>query len=276
MVVNWKDSQSTDRLVAAIIAAHPDLKLNYQAIATYFGQAATYDAVEGRFRRYRKMSDELKKEAFAQGITHPPKGRGSGGSTPRTPRVARGITKSASTGKGRKDTRSNLTSPTRHPVHRGMSSLDAICLDGDTSNDEKKDINGKTETNSAWKEPAKFPHSGQGGAAVLGQGNLDVEIVDAPVPVQPAGAMFPKPEERENVTSNVSSFPAFGSVKGKERADCAFPSTVPPMGLSRTSTALGQTDMSDDPFYQADLFFPTNNAGYPTDSMYFDEYDGTA
>ena len=34
--VDWKSSESTTRLVAAILAAHPELKLNYTGQFTYF------------------------------------------------------------------------------------------------------------------------------------------------------------------------------------------------------------------------------------------------
>lgn len=59
-------------------------------MATMFGQGATYDAIESRFRRYRKIADELKSEAQARGvdISH-------AGAVPRTPRGPRSrVTKS--------------------------------------------------------------------------------------------------------------------------------------------------------------------------------------
>lgn len=53
-------------------------------MATMFGQGATYDAIEGRFRRYRKIADELRVEAQARGVDV-----SRAGAVPRTPRGPR-------------------------------------------------------------------------------------------------------------------------------------------------------------------------------------------
>lgn len=53
-------------------------------MATMFGQGATYDAIEGRFRRYRKIADELRSEAHARGVDV-----SRAGAVPRTPRGPR-------------------------------------------------------------------------------------------------------------------------------------------------------------------------------------------
>ncbi|KAF9886626.1 hypothetical protein FE257_011266 [Aspergillus nanangensis] len=140
-MVNWKASDATDRLVAAMIAAHPSIKLDYKAMAVMFGQEATYDAIEGRFRRYRKMAEDLKAEASSQGVTDLSRGRGSNstGSTPRTPRGPRGgITKPGSSGRSRKSQASqNMTSPSKRGKRSGMSVMDAISLD---DNDNGSDV----------------------------------------------------------------------------------------------------------------------------------------
>lgn len=49
-------------------------------MAVMYGQGATYDAIESRFRRFRKMADDLRAEAQSRGIN-------VSSSTPRTPRV---------------------------------------------------------------------------------------------------------------------------------------------------------------------------------------------
>ncbi|KAL8764486.1 MAG: hypothetical protein Q9203_005901 [Teloschistes exilis] len=61
MPINWKNPKAFERLIAAVIAAH-DLKLDYRRIATMYGQGATYDAVEGRFRVFRKEAAKLQQE----------------------------------------------------------------------------------------------------------------------------------------------------------------------------------------------------------------------
>ncbi|KAI9372154.1 hypothetical protein BJX61DRAFT_542979 [Aspergillus egyptiacus] len=104
-MVNWKTPENIDRMVATLIAANPGTKLDYHAMAALFGQGATYDAIEGQFRKYRKKAEELKAEAEENGIdlSNIPRGR-TAASTPRTPRGPRGgITKSsASAAKGKK------------------------------------------------------------------------------------------------------------------------------------------------------------------------------
>ncbi|RHZ65663.1 uncharacterized protein CDV56_107548 [Aspergillus thermomutatus] len=157
-MVNWKANESTERLIAVLVAAHPGLKLEYQAMATLFGQGATYDAIEGRFRRYRKMADEIKAEALSRGITELPRGRnsttGNRSVTPRTPRGPRGgITKPSSsngTGRSRKSNVSQLLStPTQRGQGRGgggsnngngngMSFMEAIFLDDGVSEEDSK------------------------------------------------------------------------------------------------------------------------------------------
>lgn len=48
-------------------------------MALMYGQGATYDAIEGRFRRFRKIADDLRAEAQSRGVN-------ISSSTPRTPR----------------------------------------------------------------------------------------------------------------------------------------------------------------------------------------------
>ncbi|KAF7118533.1 hypothetical protein CNMCM5793_008063 [Aspergillus hiratsukae] len=152
-MVNWKANESTDHLIAVLIAAHPGLKLEYQAMATLFGQGATYDAIEGRFRRYRKMADEVKADALNRVITELPRGRngatGSSSGTPRTPRGPRGgITKpsSSTSGRSRKGNVSQvLSTPTKRGPNggnngngNGMSFMEAIFLNDALSEEDTK------------------------------------------------------------------------------------------------------------------------------------------
>ncbi|PYH99947.1 hypothetical protein BO71DRAFT_368123 [Aspergillus ellipticus CBS 707.79] len=143
-MVNWKVPEATDRLFAALIAAHTGLKLDYHAMAILFDQGATYDAIEGRFRKYRKLADELRQEANERGVIDIPKGRSSTGSacsTPRTPRGPRnGIQKISSSSRRQTSLRtSNISSPTKFGLNRtGQSVMEAICVDDDSSRDEAK------------------------------------------------------------------------------------------------------------------------------------------
>ncbi|KAL8729263.1 MAG: hypothetical protein Q9166_004884 [cf. Caloplaca sp. 2 TL-2023] len=56
MPVNWKDPKAFERLLAAMVAAQ-EMK-----IATMYGEGATYDAIEGRFRIIKKEAAKLLSE----------------------------------------------------------------------------------------------------------------------------------------------------------------------------------------------------------------------
>ncbi|KAL8806889.1 MAG: hypothetical protein Q9182_001018 [Xanthomendoza sp. 2 TL-2023] len=74
MPVNWKDPKAFERLLAAMVAAQ-EMKLDYRKIATMYGQGATYDAVEGRFRIIKKEAEKLLKEiANGERPEAPPRG----------------------------------------------------------------------------------------------------------------------------------------------------------------------------------------------------------
>lgn len=70
---------------------------NYRQIATYFGQGATYDAIEGRFRKIKADAAQLIKEVESGERPEAP-ARGSGG-TPRKDR-AKAATPTGSPTKG--------------------------------------------------------------------------------------------------------------------------------------------------------------------------------
>ncbi|KAK3949702.1 hypothetical protein QBC32DRAFT_316580 [Pseudoneurospora amorphoporcata] len=60
MPANFKTYEAQARLLAAVIAAHPELRLNYKAIAQHYGKSATMSAIEHRFRPVRKQADCLR------------------------------------------------------------------------------------------------------------------------------------------------------------------------------------------------------------------------
>lgn len=116
-------------------------------MAVYFGQGATYDAIEGRFRRFRKMAEEIKAEAAGRGITSLPRGRNSGPRTPRTPGA--GVSKSSSgrsTARGRnKGLAAVVDTPTKkggRVQNRGQSVMNAILV-GDSASEDESNV--KTE-----------------------------------------------------------------------------------------------------------------------------------
>lgn len=163
-MVNWKSADSTDRLVASLVAAHPSLRvrcpnpppsptnpprpnqIDYHAMSLVYGQGATYDAIEGRFRCYRKMADDLRAEAQARGVS-----MNQAGSAPRTPRGPRSrptpssSAKGKGTGKAQRGVRDGEgdggdafpETPSKKPrldaTSPGLSALTAIALDDSES-----------------------------------------------------------------------------------------------------------------------------------------------
>ncbi|PKY04743.1 hypothetical protein P168DRAFT_281120 [Aspergillus campestris IBT 28561] len=185
-MVNWKAPESLDRLVGALIAAHPGLKLDYQAMAVYFGQGSTYDAIEGRFRRFRKVAEELKTEAAGRGITTLPRGRNSGPRTPRTP--GGGISKPSSSGRStarakNKGLAAVLDTPTKkggRAQSHGQSVMNAILV-GDSASEDENNIktegvdflsgltrNEKRDSEPAALHPIKFESSNANGMMMGG------------------------------------------------------------------------------------------------------------
>jgi hypothetical protein len=61
MPITWT-AEKYQKLLSAVIAAHPQFKLNYREIAVYFGESATYDAIEGCFRPIKKRAAQLREE----------------------------------------------------------------------------------------------------------------------------------------------------------------------------------------------------------------------
>ncbi|CAL8579544.1 hypothetical protein XPA_005284 [Xanthoria parietina] len=74
MPVNWKDPKAFERLLAAMVAAQ-EMKLDYRKIASMYGEGATYDAIEGRFRIIKKEAAKLLAEVESgQRPAAPPRG----------------------------------------------------------------------------------------------------------------------------------------------------------------------------------------------------------
>ncbi|TGO56129.1 hypothetical protein BCON_0082g00420 [Botryotinia convoluta] len=63
---NWKSYEATVRLLSAIVAAHPTLRLDYAAISVRFGGDCTASALDNRFRRL-KSDAKLINAAVAKG-----------------------------------------------------------------------------------------------------------------------------------------------------------------------------------------------------------------
>ncbi|RFU25836.1 hypothetical protein B7463_g10504, partial [Scytalidium lignicola] len=64
---NWKTYESSVRLLAAIIAAHPGLKLNYEETAKYYGDGAGYKTIWSRCAKIKDTAQALR-DAVDKGI----------------------------------------------------------------------------------------------------------------------------------------------------------------------------------------------------------------
>ena len=88
MAIDWNTKESYQRLLAAVYAASPQ-NHNYRRIASMFGQGATYDAIEGRFRKIKAEGDKLRREVEnGERPEAPPRGAGSANSTPKKRRAS--------------------------------------------------------------------------------------------------------------------------------------------------------------------------------------------
>ncbi|BCR95751.1 uncharacterized protein AKAW2_20691A [Aspergillus luchuensis] len=217
-MVNWKQPESADRLCAALVVAHPSLKLDYNAIATYFGQGATYDAIQNRFRKVHSFADQLRQEAIERGITDLPAAKARKSTTgsiaspaPRTPRMGRnGIQKPVSSSSRKRPasrTPANLITPTRSGAgssKAGQSIMDAISLEDDMLDDERADMKPplKAESRSAQISTMAGPTSDES----------DVEIIE--MPPSPPAVTTGKVEEFYVSTSSFPSYPNFSVSNG--------------------------------------------------------------
>ncbi|WPG98683.1 Hypothetical protein R9X50_00147700 [Acrodontium crateriforme] len=80
--VNWESAEVWQRVVASLIAT--GVKIDLRQMAVYFG--TTYDTLENRFRKVKKLATVLKDEVDGGERPDLPKGR-SNSSTPRKQRT---------------------------------------------------------------------------------------------------------------------------------------------------------------------------------------------
>ncbi|KAF7586560.1 hypothetical protein BBP40_008659 [Aspergillus hancockii] len=263
-MVNWKNVESTDRLIASLLAAHPGWKPDYYAMALMFGQGATYDSIEARFRRYRKIADELKDEARSKGTEIPKyagRSPGSSASTPRTPRGPRsGITKRvlASSGNGKKDPGQAQT-PTKKKGKRGMSLMDAISVD-----------DGTTEEESMIKP--------EDSGIVSDGGGDDVQMIDPPLGAQPSSSSSSAAAAAAAAVADLTAKIKKEKIERKlakneeeEEGTLLKAKTARPSKLGvhdQEGAALDPAGLEDDPFYMTGSYLTQVQADYGMDDIY--------
>ncbi|EFR00828.1 hypothetical protein MGYG_03832 [Nannizzia gypsea CBS 118893] len=132
-MVSWH-KENIERLIAALLLAHPELNLNYRKMAVYFGQDASYDSIHNQFRRFRRTADEMQ-GALGQAAPSTPIRRRN--ATPSTPRSGRGaIVKPTSAQKASNYNKFNIETPTRKAGLNVDGNIhDPIILDDDDDED---------------------------------------------------------------------------------------------------------------------------------------------
>ncbi|TID16081.1 splicing arginine serine-rich 2 [Venturia nashicola] len=64
MAIDWKSPENTERLLTCVYAwlQESNMPINHHRIAKYFGNGATYDAVQGNFRKFKQRIEDVKAE----------------------------------------------------------------------------------------------------------------------------------------------------------------------------------------------------------------------
>lgn len=130
---NWKTYESSVRLLSAILAAHPDIKLNYSEIAKAFGGDCTKWAIDNRFRSLKtdakRISDALASGLDPGDLVIPAnrKGRNSSiadNSAPKTPRTPKKkATKKAASDEDNEDDDEAEMSPSKFTPKKALNKI---------------------------------------------------------------------------------------------------------------------------------------------------------
>ncbi|KAI1912947.1 hypothetical protein LOZ12_004814 [Ophidiomyces ophidiicola] len=147
--ITW-NKESTERLIAALLASNPKLSLDYELMAIYFGQGATYDSIQHRFREYRRVASTMAQGSPAGGT----QGRRGVISTPRK-NSRGGIAKTGFTKKTPTELSSYITPSKNGRFKGGNSSKDAICLSDDDCKNLLKQEPKKEENQDAFQVKAE-------------------------------------------------------------------------------------------------------------------------
>ncbi|KAL2290460.1 hypothetical protein FJTKL_15555 [Diaporthe vaccinii] len=123
MVANFKTEESQRRLLTSVIAAHPELKLNFKEIAAYFGDS-TPDGIQWQFRDIKKKAEAMRQGKGGAAVT--------ASSAPVTPKAGRkrAATSAPSTG------RSTASKKARGSVAKAVQPTNVINLDDEDDDNE--------------------------------------------------------------------------------------------------------------------------------------------
>ncbi|OAX84064.1 hypothetical protein ACJ72_01568 [Emergomyces africanus] len=77
MGITW-NQKAIERIICALLAAHPRFTPDYASMAVHFGQGATYHSMQYRFREYRRIADSMRQETPGSSIAGTPVRRTAG------------------------------------------------------------------------------------------------------------------------------------------------------------------------------------------------------
>ncbi|CAD6575506.1 MAG: hypothetical protein ASARMPREDX12_002336 [Alectoria sarmentosa] len=159
MPVNWKDPDAFTRLLAAMVAAQ-DMKLDYRKIATMYGNGATYDSIEGRFRIIKKEATIMKAEIDSgERSEAPARGTTSANTTSKKPKSAANTPKKEKIIGGRVGKSNGTPSKNRGKVVKGVKQ------EPDSSSSSSFVEVHSTEEDEDFATNVEGGHSGRGSRA---------------------------------------------------------------------------------------------------------------
>ncbi|RDI79913.1 hypothetical protein Vi05172_g10132 [Venturia inaequalis] len=79
MAIDWKSPENNERLLTCVYAwlQESNVTINHHRIAAHFGNGATYDAVQGNFRKFKQRIEDVKGGVEEAGVGVGGKGTGS-------------------------------------------------------------------------------------------------------------------------------------------------------------------------------------------------------
>jgi len=141
MVISWS-ADRYKKLFAAVLAAHPEIKLNYKEVAVYFGEGATYDSIECRMRDIKKHAKQLRAEIQS--------GTRSSEPTKPTPKKRKVAQKKANNEDDSEETEETMEEESKTPSRKKVKIAGKLALDATSDDDDMDD-----DTTSYLPSPPK-------------------------------------------------------------------------------------------------------------------------
>ncbi|OJD15675.1 hypothetical protein AJ78_04093 [Emergomyces pasteurianus Ep9510] len=163
MGIAWNKA-AIERIIGALLASHPGFTPNYKTMAVHFGQGATYDSIQGRFREYRRIAKIMRQDNPGPSSSRAPVGRNIGSGR---------VSKPGSTARGHR-TQTPLT-PTKYAkVKVENSVLDDLLIDEGSAGFIKGDEGDSIPFSEAPANSTSTPEAKRENPFVV-RGNLKID-----------------------------------------------------------------------------------------------------